>query len=297
MIFPSVTTKLVFLLGYPLGHSVSPAMHNHIFNKLGMDYCYLPVEVTPENLGPVFNGLSKINTGGFNVTIPHKIAILEYLDEIDPLAEKIGAVNTICVNNGKTKGYNTDGEGFVQSLEKKGNLTVQGKNIFILGCGGAVRAMAMTLAFRGAGHIYICNRTQSKAEHLAREINEKITECATAVEQVKSTITTYLDTCDILINGTRLGMLPHTETSPLDASLLRPHLVVADIVYNPLTTRFLQDAKHCGCTTVDGLGMLVYQGAAAFSLWTGKTPLIDEMKTIVHDLVEPKSDVSGQSDN
>ena len=285
MIFPSVTTKLVFLLGYPLGHSVSPAMHNHVFHKLNMDYCYLPVEVTPENLGPVFNGLSKINTGGFNVTIPHKIAILEYLDEIDPLAQKIGAVNTICLNNGKTKGYNTDGEGFVQSLEKKGNLAVQGKNIFILGCGGAVRAIAMTLAFRGARHIYICNRTQSKAEQLAREINEKIAECATAVEQVESSITKYLDTCDILINGTQLGMHPHTDTSPLDGSLLFSHLVVADIVYNPLKTRLLQDAEQRGCITVDGLGMLIYQGAAAFSLWTGKTPLISEMKKIAYDLV------------
>ena len=293
MIFPSVTTKLVFLLGYPLGHSVSPAMHNHVFNKLNLDYCYIPVEVTPENLGPVFSGLSKINTGGFNVTIPHKIAILEYLDEIDPLAEKIGAVNTICLNNGKTKGYNTDGEGFVQSLEEKGNLTVEGKKIFILGCGGAVRAIAMTLAFRGAGQIYICNRTQSKAEHLAREINKQITECATAVEPVESTIATHLNTCDILINGTRLGMHPHTDTSPIDGSLLSPHLVVADIVYNPLMTRLLRDAEQCGCTTVDGLGMLVFQGAAAFSLWTGKTPLIDEMKTLVYDLVKPQSCSSG----
>ncbi|BCL59503.1 shikimate dehydrogenase (NADP(+)) [Desulfomarina profundi] len=286
MTFPSVTTKLVFLLGYPLGHSVSPAMHNHVFNTLSMDYCYLPVEVTPENLGPVFTGLSKINTGGFNVTIPHKIAILEYLDEIDPLAEKIGAVNTICLNNGKTKGYNTDGKGFVQSLEKKGNLAIQGKNIFILGCGGAVRAIAMTLAFRGARHIYICNRTQSKAEQLAGEINEKIAECTTAVEQVKSSIAKYLETCDVLINGTQLGMHPHTDTSPIDGSLLFSHLVVADIVYNPLKTRLLRDAEQRGCITVDGLGMLVYQGAAAFSLWTGKTPLISEMKTIAYDLVK-----------
>jgi shikimate dehydrogenase len=286
MTFPSVRTKLIFLLGNPLGHSVSPAMHNHVFNKLAMDYCYLPIEVTPENLGDVFTGLKKINTGGFNVTIPHKITIMEYLDEIDPLAEKIGAVNTIRLENGKTKGYNTDGEGFVQSLEKKGNLKVKGKNIFILGCGGAVRAIAMTLAFRGASTLHICNRTQSKAEQLVMEINEKITSCAETVEQKEEKIGACLDTCDILINGTQLGMHPNVDTSPLAGSLLSPHLVVADIVYNPLKTKLLQDAEKRGCTTVDGLGMLIYQGAAAFTLWTGKTPLVEEMTQVVYDLAK-----------
>lgn len=282
---PTVDTKLVILLGQPLGHSVSPAMHNRVFEKLDMDYCYMPVEVSAADLEAVFCGLTKMNVAGFNVTIPHKLHIMEFLDEIDPLAQTIGAVNTICVRDGKTKGYNTDGEGFVRSLEEKADISVQGKRFFILGCGGAVRAIAMTLAFKGAEKIYLCNRTQKKAESLTEEINQKITNCVEVVEQTTDTIAPFLKECDVLINGTKLGMHPDINSTPIDKVLLSKNLIVSDIVYNPLMTRLLKDALHSGCTVVDGLGMLIYQGAAAFQLWTGIEPLVGEMSDVAYNLM------------
>lgn len=285
MQYPTVKTKLVLLLGQPLGHSISPAMHNRVFEKLGMNYCYMPVEVSPEDLGTVFAGLRRMNVAGFNVTIPHKIRIMSHLDELDPLARAIGAVNTICVKNGKTKGYNTDGEGFIRSLEEKAGISVQGKRFFILGCGGAVRAIAMTLAFKEAEKVYICNRTLSKAKRLTEEINEKISDCAEAVEQIPETIKPFLQGCDVLINGTQLGMNPNENISPIDKLLLRKNLIVSDIVYNPLMTKLLKDAQQLGCTVVDGLGMLIYQGAAAFQLWTGVEPLIKEMSEVAYGLM------------
>ncbi len=283
---PTVTTKLVVLLGNPLGHSVSPAMHNRVFQKLGMDYCYLPVEVNEDNLEKVFSGLTRMNVAGFNVTIPHKIRIIEYLDELDPLAATIGAVNTICVKDGKTKGYNTDGEGFTRSLEEETRISTRGKRFFLLGCGGAARAIAMTLASQGADKIIICNRTIAKAEALAAEINEKIRNCAEVIEQAVSSQSKALQNCHILINGTSLGMYPREDVLPIDESLLLPHLTVADIVYNPLWTRLLQSAKDRGCPIVPGLGMLIYQGAAAFKLWTGIEPIIPEMSDAVYSLMQ-----------
>jgi shikimate dehydrogenase len=285
MNYPTVTTKLVILLGNPLGHSISPPMHNRVFEKLGMDYCYMPVEVNENNLEKVFSGLVRMNVEGFNVTVPHKIRIMEYLDEFDPLAATIGAVNTICVKDGKTKGYNTDGEGFIRSLEEETNTSTKGKRFFLLGCGGGARAIAMTLAFQGAEKIIICNRTIEKAQALASEINGKIRNCSEVVEQTTKNQAKALQSCDVLINATSIGMHPREDVLPIDESLLLPHLIVADIVYNPLTTKLLQLAREKGCTIVPGLGMLIYQGAAAFRLWAGAEPIISEMSDVVYSLM------------
>ena len=285
--YPRVTTKLVILLGNPLGHSISPPMHNRVFEKLGMDYCYMPVEVTVEDLKQVFLGLTKMNVAGFNVTIPHKINIIDYLDELDPLAATIGAVNTICVKDGKTKGYNTDGEGFIRSLQEKADISVEGKRVFLLGSGGAARAIAMTLAFHNAEKIFIQNRTTAKAVKLADEINKHIRSCAEVVESLESQ-RKAIQTCDILTNSTSLGMHPHEHLLPIDESLLSPDVIVADIVYNPLMTKLLKTAKDKGCIIVPGLGMLINQGAAAFKLFTGVDPLVEEMSEVVHSLMAPK---------
>jgi shikimate dehydrogenase len=283
--YPSVTTKLVILLGNPLGHSVSPPMHNRVFEKLGMDYCYMPVEVSEKNLQKVFSGLVRMNVAGFNVTIPHKINIIEYLDELDPLAATIGAVNTICVKDGKTTGYNTDGEGFIRSFEEESRVGVKGKRFFLLGCGGGARAIAMTLAFHDAAKIYLYNRTAAKADVLADEINTKIRPCATVVKQPLENQRAALADCEVLINCTSLGMHPREDVLPVDQSLLSPALIVADIVYNPLMTKLLRTAKDKGCTIVPGLGMLIYQGAAAFKLFTGVEPLVGEMSRVAHSLM------------
>ncbi len=282
---PEVTTKLVILLGNPLGHSLSPVMHNHVFKKLGLDYCYMPVEVTSENLETVFKGLTKMNVAGFNVTIPHKVQIMEYLDEVDSLAATIGAVNTISIKERKTKGYNTDGEGFIRSLEEEARITVAEKRVFLIGSGGAARAIAMTLVFKKAEKIYIFNRTRKKAEALATEINDRIRPCvqvvSTSYEEQQETI----KKCDILVNCTSLGMTPQENELPIEASLLTPDLIVADIVYNPLTTKLLKTAEKAGCRIVHGLGMLIYQGAAAFTIFTGREPLIEEMSKAAYALI------------
>lgn len=280
--YPTVSTRLVILLGNPLGHSVSPAMHNCVFEQLGLDYCYMPVEVTEKNLETVFRGLTRMNVAGFNVTIPHKINIIEYLDELDPLAATIGAINTITVKNGRTKGYNTDGEGFIRSYEEEAKSTVQGRRFLLLGCGGAARAIAMTLAFHGADRIYLHNRTAAKADALAEQINNHIRPCAEAVGQSPEKLSRALTETDVLINCTSIGMHPRRDELPLDEALLSPHLTVADIVYNPLETKLLQTAQTRGCTIVHGLGMLIYQGAAAFKLFTGIEPLADEMTKVAY---------------
>jgi len=290
MNYPKVSTKLIILLGNPLGHSVSPPMHNRVFDVLGMDYCYMPVEVTAENLEKVFAGLLRMNVAGFNVTIPHKIRIMEFLDQLDPLAETIGAVNTICLKDGKTIGYNTDGEGFIRSLTEETGLPVAGRRFFLLGCGGAARAIAMTLAFKGAQKIFICNRTPAKAETLVNEINNKIRHCAEVVEQTVRSQAEKLQDCQVLINTTSLGMHPKENVLPIDGSLLLPHLIVADIVYNPLHTQLLRTAEAAGCTIVPGLGMLIYQGAAAFSLWTGVEPIVSEMSETVYSLMKTRQE-------
>jgi shikimate dehydrogenase len=281
-------TKLYVLLGNPLGHTISPPMHNLAFEKLSMDSCYFPVEVSPENLGTVFKGLSKMNTGGLNVTIPHKMGIMDYLDAVDPIAATIGAVNTICMENGKSKGFNTDGEGFIQSLEEEANISVTGKKFFIIGSGGAARAISMTLAFKEADKIFLCNRTKEKAQSLASEINKKIRPCAEAVESELHFQKEALKGCDVLVNSTSIGMHPDINALPIDPSLLRKELIVADIVYNPRETKLLQVAKEKGCRTVPGLGMLIYQGVAAFKLWTGVEPPVEEMREKVYQLMQEK---------
>jgi len=263
-------------------------MHNLAFTRLGMDSCYFPVEVSTENLGTVVKGLSKMNVGGMNVTIPHKIDIIDYLDDLDPVASTIGAVNTVCFKDGKTKGFNTDGEGFIQSLEEESGISVKGKRFFILGCGGAARAITMTLAFKGAEKIFISNRTASKAVILAGEINEKIRPCAEAISTETTEQKKVLGDCDVIINSTSIGMHPDVDVLPIDASLVLPKHIVADIVYNPRTTKLLQLAQDKGCTTVPGLGMLIYQGVAAFSLWTGVEPPVKEMQERVQQLMQQK---------
>jgi shikimate dehydrogenase len=273
---PTVNTKLVILLGNPLGQSVSPAMHNRVFLKREMDYCYLPVEVGAEDLQAVFAGLTRMRVAGFNVTIPHKVA-KAMVDELDPLAEAMGAVNTICMEGGNSRGYNTDGEGFLRSLETEAQVDVRGKTVLILGCGGAARAIAMTLAERGAGKILLSNRARNKAERLATEINARIAPCAEVVGQTPVELSRASGHSHILVNTTSLGMHPHSEAAPIDLALLKTDQVVADIVYNPRRTRLLEAARDKGCRTVPGLGMLIYQGAAAFRLWTGREPLVAEM--------------------
>ncbi|WP_019228068.1 shikimate dehydrogenase [Sedimentibacter sp. B4] len=277
----STKTKLLGLLGYPLGHSLSPIMHNTAFESLGLGKIYIPIEVLPENLETVVRGMAKMNFEGFNVTIPHKIEIMKYLDEIDEYAKCIGAVNTVVVHEGTLKGYNTDGMGFLKSFEESTGTKINGKNVFILGSGGASRAISMTLALKKANKIFICNRTYEKAVSLADDINKQTGADSVAVKHEYDEMKKAIADCQVLINTTSVGMSPDIDSSPLDRELLNPSLTVCDAVYNPRKTRLLKDAEEMGCTTVEGLKMLVNQGAEAFEIWTGiKAPAELMLKAI-----------------
>lgn len=284
MAIVDVNTKLVGLLGNPLGHSFSPDMHNRAFRTLGLNFFYLPIEVTPENLEDVARGISRMNFAGYNVTIPHKIRIMGHLDHIDDLAKGIGAVNTVTIKDGVSTGHNTDGMGYVRSLESEAGISVKGKTHFIVGCGGAARAIAMTLAYRGAGKIFLCNRTEQKAHDLAGELNTKVNQCCEIVRMAPLDMDSAIGHADVLINTTSIGMHPDEDRMPMDSRLIPEGIVVSDIVYNPLQTKLLQAARERGCRTVTGLGMLVYQGAEAFTMWTGAEPPVDEMFAVVRAL-------------
>lgn len=279
-------TRYIGILGYPIGHSLSPAMQNKAFKFCEIDNVYLPLEVKPEDLSLVVKSLSKLNFDGFNVTAPHKVEIIKYLDEIDEFAKIIGAVNTVVIKEGKTKGYNTDGKGFLRALEENANIQVKGKKIFILGAGGAARSIAVTMAVNGAEKIYICNRTYEKAVKLSNMLNNNFTKICKPIPMEPVHMKKAIDESDILVNSTVVGMYPNVENSPIDKSLLHKDLVVYDIVYNPKKTKLLKDAEAIGCKTLSGLWMLVYQGAEAFEMWTGKKAPVKLMYDTVNEILK-----------
>jgi len=265
-------TRICGIIGDPIEHSMSPAMHNAAFRALGLDYAYLPFRVRREELQNAVAGLRALNVVGLNVTIPHKVAVMSFLDKLDPLAERMGAVNTIVNDDGRLTGYNTDAPGFLQAMRSK-NIEPEGKNIVILGAGGASKGISFILAGAGAS-LAILNRTLSRAEELATQVSQICQRRVKAVALNEKNMARALDGADILVNTTSVGMVPGVEQTPVPAALLKPHLVVFDIVYNPLETRLLREAKAAGARTIDGLDMLVGQGALAFEKWTGqKAPL------------------------
>lgn len=274
-------TKLIGLLGYPLSQSLSPVMHNTAFKKLNLNNIYIPIEVEPENLETVVKGISKMNFEGFNITKPYKIDIIKYLNEIDEYASLIGAVNTVKISNGILKGYNTDGTGFLKSFEEGTKTKIEGKNVFILGSGGAARAIAITIALNKADKIYMCNRTYEKAASLAADV-KRIGNCA-AIPMEYEDMKKAINESHILINTTNVGMFPNIDVSPLNSELLNENLVVCDIVYNPMKTKLLKDAVEKGCKIVPGLGMFVYQGAEAFKIWTNIKAPVEIMYDIANE--------------
>ncbi len=271
-------TRICALIGDPIEHTMSPVMHNAAFRKLGLDYVYIPFRVRTEELAQAVEGIRALNIRGFNVTIPHKVAIMPMLDGLDPLAEKIGAVNTVVNNGGELRGYNTDATGFLQALLERG-VEPGGENVVILGAGGASRAISYILAERGA-HLTILNRQLELdwAVELARRIRDDLKKEASALELTEEHLSTAMEGAGILINATSVGMSPDNQESPIPAQLLKPDLVVYDIVYNPIRTRLLKEAEAAGARTVGGIDMLVWQGALAFEKWTEQTAPLDLMR-------------------
>jgi shikimate dehydrogenase len=269
-------TKICALIGDPVEHTMSPAMHNAAFKKTGLDYLYIPLRVSMAQLPQAIAGLKALNVAGFNVTIPHKVAVIPLLDSLDPLAEKIRAVNTVVNDNGKLRGYNTDAEGFYRVLLENG-FSPQGRNVVLLGAGGAARAIAYILAEKGA-RLTVLNRQQEIdwAESIARFIHDDLRKEVKVFEL--GDIAKALPGADLLVNATSVGMSPADEVSPVPAGLLKGVPAVFDIVYNPLKTKLLKEAADAGALTLSGLDMLAWQGALAFEKWTGKAAPVDLMR-------------------
>ncbi|MBE3581379.1 MAG: shikimate dehydrogenase [Thermoanaerobacteraceae bacterium] len=279
----TASTRLVGLLGYPVAHSFSPQIHNAAFRALGLDWVYLAFGVEPSRLPTAVEGIRALGFAGANVTIPHKESIMAYLDEIHPLARLIGAVNTVVSREGKLLGYNTDAGGFLRSLEEAG-VDPAGKRALILGAGGAARAVAFALAQARCAALTLANRTEDRAQELARGLGEAGFRAVEVAPWEGGSLAVVIPEVDMVINTTSIGMAPDRERLPLDPGLLRPRQVACDIVYNPPETAFLKEARLRGCLVISGLSMLLYQGAEAFTLWTGREAPVEVMREVLYNL-------------
>jgi shikimate dehydrogenase len=265
---PNYKAELVGVFGHPVAENPTIVMQEAAFLALGLNWRYLTIEVYPEELADAFKGLRAMNFQGINLTIPHKVEVLKYLDEVAEDARLMGAVNTVRREDKKLIGENTDGKGFLRSLREDAGIDPAGKRVVILGAGGAARAMTVELALAGAAHLTLVNRSPRRGQELAALLNEKTPVKAEFVLWNK-TYRAPADT-DILVNATSIGLFPNINDKPdLDYNTITPRMIVCDVIPNPPFTPFLKEAAARGAKTLDGLGMLVYQGAIGFKMWTG----------------------------
>ena len=265
--------KIYAIIGDPVAHSLSPVMHNAAFDKLGRDAVYLAFRVSPEEVGAAIRGAKRLGIAGLNVTIPLKEKALFFVD-VEKVAKKIGAINTIDFGSGTPVGYNTDGIGSQRVLKETVD-EIKGKKVLIFGAGGAAKAISFYLDAEGA-RVTIANRTKKRAAQLASKLRN-----ASAIG-LDTELKKHIKDSDILINATSVGMHPHEDATLVNANLMHPDLVVFDIVYNPVETKLLREAKRAGVKKiVDGVKMLVYQGAASFRIWTKGEPPIKVMEKAV----------------
>lgn len=277
----SGTTKVCALIGDPVKHSLSPVIHNAAFEKLNLNFVYVAFKVVEDELKNAIKAMKSLGVHGLNVTMPLKRSVMEYLDEVDSTARSIMAVNTILNDDGKMVGYNTDGIGALRALKEKG-ININGIKIVILGAGNAGKAIAFYLA-KEAQEIKILNRTLWKAEELAENLRsqskKKVTAKTLSVECMKK----ELRDADLLINTTSVGMYPDVDESLVDPKWLRNDLGVMDIIYHPLVTKLVKDARSTGAKVVTGTDMLLFQGAASFEVWTNQAAPIESMKSAVEN--------------
>lgn len=277
-------TKLTGLLGSPVTHSISPLMHNESFRMLGLDYVYLCFDVPEDNLETVFNGLKKLNIAGFNCTMPDKTRICQLVDELSPAASMIGAVNTVVNDNGKFIGHNTDGIGYMQSVKDAG-YDITGSTMTLLGAGGAASSIFVQAALDGVKNINIFSikdRFWEKAERMVEAVN-KNTDCTARLMELgdDALLADSIADSQILTNATSVGMAPNVDGCIVsDNSMLPEGLIVSDVIYNPMETKLLKMAKERGCKTFNGMYMLLYQGAEAFKIWTGREMPVEHIKKL-----------------
>lgn len=272
-------TTLCGLFGCPVEHSFSPLMHNTAFQYLKLNWAYVPFKVEPHQLPRALSSIPALNLAGVNVTIPHKEAVLRYLDELTPCAASIGAVNVILNREGKLVGDNTDGRGFIKSLQEEAGLIPAGKKAVILGAGGAAKAAAVQLAVEGAEEVSIVNRTPGKAEQLARAVQNLGSKSRVLTWEQTGEAAAAINEADLVVQATSVGMYPDVNSHlPVPEDAFHSGQVVYDLIYNPLKTKFLKMAEIRGAKAVSGLGMLLYQGALAFELWTGTAAPVNIMR-------------------
>ncbi|MEW9500504.1 shikimate dehydrogenase [Jeotgalibacillus marinus] len=272
---------LLGVIGYPIEQSKSPLMHNYWLKDQAIDGHYQAFEVQPLELKEAVTGMKVLGLSGWNVTIPFKEAIIPLLDQIDPAAKAIGAVNTVVVQGGQLIGKNTDGLGFVQSLiEKRSIQQIKQSSILIIGAGGAAKGIYYALSQLSPMTIRVTNRTFERAASLVENMNNNELNVAITTQEAQQKLSHF----DIIINTTSVGMFPEIDHLPIDVSEIKQGALAVDIIYNPLKTRFLRKASENGADTLNGVGMFVHQGALAFKEWTGKKPNTEKaIKMIVKD--------------
>ena len=271
---PTVFTRYIALLGQPLGFSMASVMQNAALRACGLDALYFPLECQQDDLTVLLDAFRRMPFLGLAVTKPFKIKILDYLDCIDPIAERIGSCNTVRMEAGCLNGINTDGDGFADALYDVFE-EFHGKSMLVCGAGGTARALSFACASRGMGQIGICNRSLDKANRLAWELKQfGANACSFPIEEIPDVLRQF----DILVNATGLGMQPYEGQSPISAEALFPQLFVCDLAYNPSRTKLLEDAEKKGCRVMNGFAMAVYQGVRQFEFLTGKEAPVSIME-------------------
>jgi shikimate dehydrogenase len=272
-------TRVCGVIGNPIEHSLSPIMHNAAFEALRLDYVFLAFKVKPAQVEAAVNGMKALNIRGLNVTMPHKSTVINHLDRVDLSAQIVNSVNTILNKENLLFGFNTDGVGALKALRENG-VEPKGRKVLLLGAGGAARAIAYTLA-KEADELAVLNRTVKQAQELAKLLEKSLNKKVVAGSLSPSDIQRNIEDSDILVNATSVGMKPKPDESPVAAKALRSNLAVMDIVYNPVETKLAKDAKAVGAQVISGVEMLIYQGAASFEIWTGKSAPVEVMRKAV----------------
>jgi shikimate dehydrogenase len=269
-------TRVCGVIGDPIEHTLSPTIHNAAFNHLKLDFVFLAFRVKAAELENAIRGMRGLGIHGLNVTMPHKGTVIAYLDEVDPTVKFLGSCNTILNKNGKLSGFNTDGVGALKALRKNG-ANLSEKKVLLLGAGGAAKAIAFSLA-QEVGELVVLNRAAEKAKKLAEALELALNKKVVGGALSPATIAENLQDSDVLINATSVGMHPEADQSIVPPQLLRSDLTVMDIVYNPVETKLAKAAKAAGAKVISGVEMLIYQGAASFEIWTGRSAPIEVMR-------------------
>jgi shikimate dehydrogenase len=269
-------TAIYGVIGDPVEHTLSPVLHNAAFEALKLDCVFLAFRVLPIEVKNALSGIRALGIRGLNVTMPHKNAVIPFLDEVDEAAKFIGSVNTILNDNGKLRGFSTDGVGALKALKENGE-NLSGKKLLLLGGGGAAKAIAYSL-IKEVDELVLLNRTREKTWILAEGLSSRFHKKVTFDVLTPSALKKSLQTADVLINATSVGMHQNATQSVVNPEWLKPNLTVMDIVYSPVETELAKNAKIAGAKVISGVEMLIYQGAASFEIWTGKTAPIEVMR-------------------